>query len=216
MTTDEHGYTPPPAVPDGIAGVEGLVRCETTPREEAFALAHSLTKESFTYDEIYGRFCTVHEYIDAPPEDVYEFLTDYRSLNEYTYSTRDFRPTGTDGLYVGRDTLIDEETEIFMRIHGNREALTVDMHCAWDQGDELWMVYLYRIVPAPTVLDKRGSVVLWTNCHHPYYDKNPWPELATSPERPWVGDTWGLFYAGHRVELDNLKLIMEHRAGNAT
>lgn len=215
MTAIDDSYTPPPAIPPGIASIDGLVRGETTSREEAFALAQSLTKESYTYDEVYGRFVTVHEYIDAPPEDIYEYLTDYRSLNEYTYSTRDFRPISEDGLHVGKDILLDDETKIYMRIKGDRQALTVDMHCAWDQGDELWMVYLYRIVPAPTVLNKRGSVVIWTNCHHPYYDENPWPELASSPERPWVGDTWGLFYAGHRVELDNLKKIMEHKAGTA-
>jgi hypothetical protein len=72
------------------------------------------------------------------------------------------------------------------------------------------MVYLNRIVPAETVLKKPGSVVIWTNCRHPYYDKNPFPELA-SPNREWVGEWWPLFYAGHTIELTNLKNILEHR-----
>ena len=27
----------------------------------------------------------------------------------------------------------------------------------------------------------------------------------------WVGELWPLFYAGHTIELRNLKLILEHR-----
>ncbi|MFD6993477.1 SRPBCC family protein [Streptomyces sp. NPDC059943] len=209
------GYTPPPAVPDDLEGVPGLLRWETTPREDAFAHAAKLTKDAFTYDEVYGEFVTVHQYIDAPPQAVYDYLTDERNLNEYTYSTRDFAPTSAPGVYQGRDTLLDDETKIFLRIDGNPDALTVDMKCAWDQGEELWMVYIHRIISAETVLGKRGSVVIWTNCHHPNYDKNPHPELASSPDRPWVGDTWGLFYAGHKIEIDNLKKILELRHGTA-
>jgi hypothetical protein len=93
----------------------------------------------------------------------------------------------------------------------NAEALTVDYHCAWDQGDELWMVYLNRIVPARTVLKKSGSVLIWTNCHHPYYDQNPFPELVPAPDRTWVGEWWPIFYAGHTIELENLRAILEYR-----
>ena len=35
------------------------------------------------------------------------------------------------------------------------------------------MIYLMRIVDAQLVFDKPGSVVLWTNCHHPFYDQQP-------------------------------------------
>ena len=38
------------------------------------------------------------------------------------------------------------------------------------------MIYLMRIVDAQVVFDKPGSVVLWTNCHHPFYDRNPYPK----------------------------------------
>jgi hypothetical protein len=76
------------------------------------------------------------------------------------------------------------------------------------------MIYLMRIVDAQTVFDKPGSVVLWTNCHHPFYDHNPYPEAAP-PERPvWVGDFWDMFGAGHLLELKNLKAIAEYRRQN--
>ena len=70
---------------------------------------------------------------------------------------------------------LGSETEIYTRTYANRAAMTVDYHCAWDQGKHLWMVYLMRIVDAQVVFDKPGSVVLWTNCHHPFYDTQPLP-----------------------------------------
>jgi hypothetical protein len=73
------------------------------------------------------------------------------------------------------------------------------------------MVYLNRIVPAERVLKKPGSVVLWTNCRHPYYRHNPYPERAPRSRPIWVGDMWDWFYAGHAAEMQNLKAILEYR-----
>jgi hypothetical protein len=98
-----------------------------------------------------------------------------------------------------------------MEVVANREALTVDYHCAWDQGKHLWMIYLNRIVDSQLVLNKPGSVVFWQNCRHPFYDANPFPETAPADRPVWVGDIWDTFYAGHALELQNLKRIVEHR-----
>jgi hypothetical protein len=64
-------------------------------------------------------------------------------------------------------------------------------------------------------LKRPGSVVIWTTCRHPYYATNPFPELCKDPARDWVGDWWPLFFAGHTIELANLKSILEfrHRRG---
>ncbi len=106
------------------------------------------------------------------------------------------------------------ETKIYTRTVASEQGRTVDYHCAWDQGKHLWMIYLMRVVDAQTVLDKPGSVVLWTNCHHPFYDRNPYPD-ASPPERPvWVGDFWDMFGAGHLLEMKNLKAIAEYRHRN--
>ena len=51
-------------------------------------------------------------------------------------------------------------TKIFTRVVSHPGAMTVDYHCAWDQGDKLWMIYLMRVIPAQLVLNKPGSVVL--------------------------------------------------------
>jgi hypothetical protein len=191
-----------------LSEVPGLVRCEEFDREALGEQITELTHTVYAHEQVYGQFCTVHAHIDCPPQQVFEYMANPYSLLEWTYSVRDLRPMGRgDDVFVGVDS---GDTPIYCKTVSHPEALTVDYHCAWDQGDELWMIYLNRIVPAQAVLGRSGSVVIWTNCHHPHYDKNPFPELDR-PKRAWVGEWWPLFYAGHSIELANLKAILEHR-----
>ncbi|MCV7386341.1 SRPBCC family protein [Mycolicibacter longobardus] len=193
--------------------IEGLIRVETTPREAATPILMEMIHSVYTHDAVFGEYCTVNDYIDCPPDELFDYLADTRSLEEWTYSTRGFTPTDEPGLWVGYD-LLGSQTQIYARTHSNREARTVDYHCAWDQGDHLWMIYLIRVVDAQLVLNKPGSVVLWTNCHHPFYDDNPYPETAPPQREEWVGDFWEMFGAGHLLELKNLKMIAEYRHRN--
>ncbi|GAB1690174.1 SRPBCC family protein [Krasilnikovia sp. M28-CT-15] len=193
-----------------LADIPGLIRVENTDRDEVIARCAALTRPAYPHEQVYGRYCTIEQYIDCPPGQVFAYLRQGHHLEEWTYSLRNFGPAGTPGLWMGDDRLAPD-TRIYCRVVANEQAMTVDYHCAWDQGDKLWMIYLMRVVPAELVLDRPGSVVTWTNCRHPYYDSNPHPELAPAPERPWVGGLWDLFYAGHTVEMANLKAILEHR-----
>jgi len=192
-----------------VENIPGLMRVESTTAEELLAHCQAMPGPA----EPDRRYCTVEEYVDCPPEHVYAYLRAGHHLEEWTYSVRDFEPAGRPGLWVGYDRLA-ADTRIFCRVAANPDAMTVDYHCAWDQGDQLWMIYLMRVVPATLVLDRPGSVITWTNCRHPYYDANPHPQLAPSADRPWVGDFWGVFQAGHQVEMRNLKTILEYRHGN--
>ncbi len=193
-----------------LADTPGLIRCESHDGDAMAAHTLELTHSVYKHDQIYGDFCPIQAHIDCPPEKVFAYLANVHSLSEWTYSVRDFEPTETPGLYEGKDSL-DADTKIFCKVVANSDAMTVDYHCAWDQGADLWMIYLYRIVPAELVLRKPGSVVFWANCHHPYYDKNPYPELSPRPDRTWVGEWWSFFYGGHTIELANLKRVLEHR-----
>jgi hypothetical protein len=194
--------------PSALADIPGLVRCEEFDRDALGERITEMTHTVYRHEQVYGPYITIHEHIDCPPEDVFAYMKNPYSLLEWTYSVRELRPSGTADLLVGIDS---GATPIYCRTVACEAALTVDYHCAWDQGDELWMIYLNRIVPAETVLKKPGSVVVWTNCRHPYYEKNPFPELSKDPHREWVGDWWPLFYAGHTIELRNLKQILEYR-----
>jgi hypothetical protein len=200
--------TTPLEIPD--LEVPGVYRIENISLKEGMPMVLDMTRAVYPHDDIYGQYCTVNEYIAAPPEEVYAYLADTRSLAEWTYSMRGFARTEQPDLWVCDDR-IGSDTRIYTRTVANPDARTVDYHCAWDQSEHLWMIYLMRVVDAQMVLGKPGSVVLWTNCHHPGYDDNPYPETAP-PQRPvWVGDFWHLFAAGHLLELRNLKAICEHR-----
>jgi len=190
--------------------IPNVHRFENCPKDEMNALAMDLTHAVYPHDQVYGKYCTLEEYIACPPEAVFEYLSDVHCLAEWTYSMRDFAPTEQDGLYVSLDK-IGSATRIFTKVKSVPGAMTVDYHCAWDQGDALWMIYLMRVVPAQLVLNKPGSVVLWTNCKHPHYENNPFPDAAPEGRDLWVGDLWPFFYAGHHVEMQNLKSILEHR-----
>jgi hypothetical protein len=194
--------------PGALDGIPGLVRCEQYTREALAEVLTEMTHTVYSHEQLYDRFITVSDHIDCPPERVFEYMSNPYSLLEWTYSVRKLRPTSTPGLLVGVDS---GDTPIYCKAVSHAGALTVDYHCAWDQAQELWMVYLNRVVPAPAVLGRPGSVVIWTNCHHRHYDRNPYPSLCQDPKRAWVGDWWPIFPAGHAVELVNLKAILEHR-----
>jgi hypothetical protein len=197
---------------DELKKIEGLRRIEVTSKDEMGGVLTELTHAVYPHEELYGEYCSIQTHIDCPPEKVYEYMAKTHCLEEWTYSVRDFKPSGIKDTYVGVDKL-GGLTKIFCKTVANKEALTVDYHCAWDQGEHLWMIYLNRIVPAKLVFDKPGSVVFWQNCRHPFYNDNPFKDKAPQG-RPWVGDFWDMFYAGHWVELMNLKAILEYRHRN--
>ncbi|MET8249402.1 SRPBCC family protein [Streptomyces sp. NPDC005202] len=196
-----------------LADIPGLVRVENTSPEELAARCLEMTSDAYLHQQVYGQYCTIHEYVDCPPEAAYEYLSRGHHLEEWTCSLRGFEPADAPGMWVGHD-LLEQDTRIYCRIEAHPGAMTVDYHCAWDQGDELWMIYLMRVVPAERVLGRPGSLITWTNCRHPYYRNNPRPDLVPHSDRRWVGDYWDLFYAGHTLEMNNLKAILEHRHRN--
>ena len=153
---------------DEIEKIPDLKRIETFSKNSMMGLSMEMTHEVYSHEELFTDFCPVHSYVNCPPEKVFSYMANCLSLEEWTYSLRNLRETNEKGLYKGQD-VIGEHTDIYCRVEANREALTVDYHCAWDQGKDLWMIYLNRIVPAETVLNKPGSVIFWQNCHHPHY-----------------------------------------------
>lgn len=193
--------------------IDGVFRIESSSLQETAPIFMVKMRSMYPHDEVFGQYCTVNDYIDCPPDELFKYMADTRSLEEWTYTLRGFTPTDEPGLWVAYDRLLPE-TKIYTRTVANAEARTVDYHCAWDQGTHLWMIYLMRVLDAQVVLDKPGSVVLWTNCRHRFYDNNPYPEAAPPGRTGWVGDFWDIFGAGHGLELNNLKTIAEYRHHN--
>ncbi|WP_296153232.1 SRPBCC family protein [Pseudonocardia sp. SCN 73-27] len=194
-----------------LVSIPNLIRCESTPMPVLLDIVSRRVQDSYSHDTIYGFACNLQMYIAARPVDVFSYLSDVYSLEEYTYSVRGLQPFNDAGVYVGQDT-VAPETTIYVHTVANVEAGTIDYRCAWDQPDELWMVYLFRVLDASDVLGRPGTVITWTNMHHRYYDENPYPDRAPDrPDRFWVGELWPQFHAGHSLELENIKAIMEAR-----
>ncbi|MCZ0209936.1 hypothetical protein ACIG54_26055 [Streptomyces achromogenes] len=196
-----------------------LVWNENTGMDDMMKLMESKTKETYDHGEIFGQYCSLAEHINVPYDIVFEYAANARSLEEWTYSIRNMKHLG-GGLYRA-DEMIQPNTDIYIRAEAQKgpEHGLVVYPCAWDQGHELWMRYYMTIIDSSKVLDKPGTVVLWTNCKHPYYDRSTEnvpdyiAEGRARTDRVWVGDIWPVFHAGHSIEMGNLKRILEHRFG---
>ena len=100
---------------DGMTGpIEGVIRIETSPRQKATPIIMEMMRSVYRHDDVFGQYCTVNDYIDCPPDELYEYLADTRSLEEWTYSLRGFTPTDEPGLWLAHDRL-GSETEIYTR-----------------------------------------------------------------------------------------------------
>ncbi|MFD0384187.1 hypothetical protein ACFQ2B_23625 [Streptomyces stramineus] len=197
-----------------------LVWNENTGQDEMMKLMEGMTKESYSHEEIFGQYCPLSEHIDVPYDIVFEYCANARSLEEWTYSIRNMKHLG-GGLYRA-DEMIQPNTDIYIRSDAQKgpEQGLVVYPCAWDQGQELWMRYYLTIIDSAKVFNKPGTVVLWSNCKHPYYDRatTDVPDYIAKgrarTDRVWVGDIWPMFHAYHSIEMGNLKKILEHRFGS--
>jgi polyisoprenoid-binding protein YceI len=196
-----------------------LVRNENTSQDTMVRLMTDQTKSSYQHDEVYGQFCALSQHIEAPYDLVFEYCANIRSVTEWTYSVRDLSYLG-GGLYKARDT-IQPDTDIFIRSDAQKgeQHGTIVHSCAWDQGLELWMRYYLTLIDSSKTLNRPGTLVLWANFRHPYYDADPaaQPGYITAgqarTDRMWVGEIWPMFHAAHSIEISNMKRILEHRVG---
>lgn len=204
-----------------LKDIPGVYGYENYQAESAVAKAglQHLDKETYSHEDIFGNYCHLAEYINCPVEMAFEYSKNVYSLEEWTFSVRDLEHV-KDGLYKGKDNLA-KDTYIYVRIEAYPESKAVDYLCAWDRGEELWMRYYIRFVDAMPTIRKPGTVMLWTNCKHPYYDRNctdvPDSIIAARnrTDRVWVGDLWSKFYVGHMLEAKNKKAILEYCFANA-
>ena len=156
VTTSTPNSSALPALSDIPAeAMPEVLRIENSDRDATAPVILDMLRSVYPHDQIYGEFCPVQAYIAAPPREVYEYLADTRSLEEWTYSLRGFVETDEPGLWLAYDRL-GPETKIFTRTVAQPDAMTVDYHCAWDQGEHLWMIYLMRVVDAQVVLQQAG------------------------------------------------------------
>src|ERR1700746_1530062 len=83
--------------------IDGVVRIETTPLEQTAGTFFSQLRSVYPHQEVFGQYCTVNDYVDCPPDELFAYLSDTRSLEEWTYTLRGFTPTEEPGLWLAYD-----------------------------------------------------------------------------------------------------------------
>lgn len=191
------------------------IGCENTSQEKLISI---ISADDFV-DPLAGspETCPLTLCVDAPLDVVYEYLSDVRTLAEWTYSIRNIVEV-SDGLYRAEEH-IQPDTQIYVSCeHARSETFaTVLYPCAWDQGNELWMRYYFLLVDASLATKQPGTLIHWVNFKHPYYEKRGEAPAEIQAawgreDRMWVGEIWPWFYEGHAIEANNLRLILNARA----
>ena len=100
--------------------IHGVVRIETTPLEDTAATFFTQMRSVYPHSEVFGQYCTVNDYVDCPPDELFEYLSDTRSLEEWTYTLRDFTATDDPGLWTAYDRLLPDTT-IYTRTVANSQ-----------------------------------------------------------------------------------------------
>lgn len=194
--------------------IPGVVNCFLPSFQAAVQDLATMTKPTYTHDEIFGKQVTLTEHIEAPIDMVYEYAANIYSLEEYSATVRQLEYVG-GGIYRGLD-ILGAYAPIYLQLKTFPDSYCIDYLCAWDQPHEMWMRYHWRLFDSMPLIGKAGTVLLWTNFRHPYYDKNyPAPPYVAvpraQPDRLWVGDFYNQFNAAHTLEARNFKAILEHR-----
>jgi hypothetical protein len=86
-----------------IDQIPNVRRFENFPKEQMVATSMELTHAVYPHDETYGQYCTIEEYIDCPPETVFDYLATPYTLAEWTYSMRNFGEPDENGRQPRRD-----------------------------------------------------------------------------------------------------------------
>src|ERR1700751_1814787 len=97
-----------PALDDIPTPIAEVTRIETSPREKATPIIMEMMRSVYPHDQVFGEYCTVNDYIDCPPDELYAYMADPRSLEEWTSSLRGFPRTDEPGLWLAYDRLGSE------------------------------------------------------------------------------------------------------------
>ncbi len=114
---------------DTDSPLPGLERIESSSRARVASVLVNTLRSVHSHKQIYGDHWSIQEFIDAPARDVFNWLADPRSLEEWTISLRGFRPADEPGLWSA-DDLIADDVHPYIRSIANSHAMTVDYHCA--------------------------------------------------------------------------------------
>lgn len=183
--------------------IDGLVRMETHSGKDVMDIVEQNYQAVIPHEQAHGTFVTLTRHLPLPIDYIFNYLTHVPNLEEFTLSLRNFRRCEwRDDLWIGEEHF-RPGTTIYLKCIAHPESHCVDHPCAWENSENLWSYYAFRLFDATRVMDKPGTVVQWTNFRHKNYEEGgPFQELI---------DAFPRFYEIHGIELDNLTRILESR-----
>src|ERR1700722_4025934 len=94
--------------------IDGVVRIEPSPLEQTAPTFMAKMRSAYPHEGRFGQYCTARGCAECPPDELFEYLAHPQSLEEWTYTLRDFTPTEESGLWLAffKDTAA---TEIYTR-----------------------------------------------------------------------------------------------------
>lgn len=190
-----------------LENISELTRIETVSNDEMNELMVDQTHAMYSHAKAFGACFTIEEYIDTPPEELYQYLVDPDSISEWSYSLRYTSSADDNGVFSFTDEA-NEKEKYFCQITGSAGAKTIDY--VWAKGQVGNNVYsdALRVVCAQNSLNKPGSVLLWTICISTDDNESEFSRLG---DIRVSNDWWKNFSAQRRIELGNIKAIQQAR-----
>ncbi|MFW5740375.1 MAG: hypothetical protein ACOC1F_08410 [Myxococcota bacterium] len=136
----------------------------------------------------------------VPLEPAFDYLARTQHLAEWTLSLRNVRLL-RDDIFVG-DEVASPSGRVYMQSVSNRSAFAIGWNCSHTDPDDLWLQYRGLLVDAATALGRPGTAFFWMNFVHDRVKSDP-----------VYAQGFKLMFSVHRLEIQNLKKVVEYRFG---
>lgn len=159
-------------------------------------------KDSYSHEELFSDFVPSMAIFEGVPlEAAFEFLSKTENLGLWTMSMRNVRHM-RDDIYQG-DEAATPTGKVFIRTLPDEAAKTIEWYAGHDNPEDLWIYYKGMLVDAEKAVGRKGTAFFWTNFVHERVKKDPMLAMG-----------FKMMYSAHKIEINNLKIVLEERYGN--
>ncbi|MGC4114328.1 MAG: 3-oxoacyl-ACP synthase III family protein [Myxococcales bacterium] len=157
------------------------------------------TKDRYRHEELFNDFVpSMAVFEGVPLQAAYDFLAQTENMALWTMSMRNVRPFRKD-LYIADETATPTG-RVYIQTLADPRAKTIGWNCSHDDPEQLWICYRGLLVDAQRTLGRPGTAFFWTNFFHERIRQDPMLSMG-----------FKAMYAAHKVEIENLKMILEDR-----
>jgi len=156
-------------------------------------------KETYTHEVLFRDFVpSMAVFEGVPLKDAFSFLSVTENMAQWTMSMRNHRLLKDDIFEADEDAT--PTGKVYVRTIANADAQTIEWQAGHADPDDLWIYYRGILTDTEKAMGRKGTAFFWTNFVHERVKQDPM--LA-------VG--FKAMYAAHEIEINNLKMILEHK-----